>query len=88
MIWSLCPTYKGKEDEWRVRTPVIFIDVIEFHYPKQVMRYYGLRQTRLDSPEDHHMLHEVDRRGKVAVNWAAYHQGYIKGWDEREDYVA
>ena len=67
---------------------MIVFDMVEYHYPDRVMHQYGLRQTRPDPPDDLRMLHEVDRRGKVAVNWAAYHQGYIKGWDEREDYVA
>jgi mobile domain-containing protein len=87
MIWDPYPAYRGDEDEWRVRTPMIFFDVVEYHYPERVMRQYGLRQTRPGPPEDHNQLHEVDRRGKATVNWAAYHRGYIEGWDGREDYV-
>ena len=37
---------------------------VQYHYPERVTRQYGLRQTRPDPPEEHRMLHDVDRRGK------------------------
>lgn len=65
---------------WRSRTPLICFQIVEMHVPDRVLLQFGMVQHIPDPVE---AVERVTMQGKTDEDWSAYHEKYIKQWDNR-----
>uniref|UniRef100_A0A8I7BFE6 Aminotransferase-like plant mobile domain-containing protein n=1 Tax=Hordeum vulgare subsp. vulgare TaxID=112509 RepID=A0A8I7BFE6_HORVV len=70
---------------WRSRTPLICFQIVEMHVPDRVLLQFGMMQHIPDPVE---AVERVTMQGKTDEDWSAYHEEYIKQWDNRLHSVA
>ena len=51
------------QEIWRMMSPLICFDIVEWHRPKRVLRQFGLQQEIPQFCSIELNLHSVDRRG-------------------------
>ncbi|XP_062212493.1 uncharacterized protein LOC133913377 [Phragmites australis] len=65
---------------WRSRTPLICFQIVEMHVPDRVLLQFGMSQHIPDPVE---AVERVTMQGKADQDWSAYHDKYIKLWENR-----
>ncbi|MFQ6650082.1 hypothetical protein Gotur_023259, partial [Gossypium turneri] len=69
---------------WCVNAPVINCQMVEWYAKDRVFHQFGCRQyipnVLIQLGKD---VHEIDKKGKHAKNWALEHQPYIVLWNSR-----
>ena len=63
--------------------PLICFHIIEKHTPDRVIRQFGMIQEILRDVDTDEVLHKIDLRGKVGVNWMRRHGVHILDWGNR-----
>ena len=65
---------------WTARVSLICFHIIEKHTPNCVVRQFGMIQEIPRDVDTDEVLHKIDLRGKVGVNWMQKHAGHILNW--------
>ncbi|KAL6894011.1 hypothetical protein ACP4OV_008109 [Aristida adscensionis] len=65
---------------WLARTPLICFQIVEMHVPDRVMLQLGMMQHIPDPVE---AVDRITMQGKADQDWSAYHDKYIKQWENR-----
>ena len=63
--------------------PLICFHIIEKHTPDRVIRQFGMIQSIPHDVDTDEVLHKIDLRGKVGVNWMWRHGVHILDWGNR-----
>ena len=83
------PTISLADQEiWRMMSPLICFDIVEWHRPERVLRQFGLQQEITPFCSIELKLHSVNRRGRHKCDWGAFHAQYITLWRSREERIA
>ena len=68
----------------RVRVPLVFWYIIEFHCPDRVMRQFGLLQNIPEVVNTNlNGVYQLNLSGYPGRNWAQFHRGWIQYWNAR-----
>ena len=58
---------------WTTTEPLVCFHIIEKHTPDRVIRQFGMIQEIPHDVDTDEVLHKIDLRGKVSVNWIRRH---------------
>ena len=62
---------------WTATVLLICFHIIEKHTPERVIHQFGMIQEIPGAVDIDEVLHKIDLRGKVGVNWMQKHAGHI-----------
>ena len=68
---------------WTATVPLVCFHLVEKHTPDRVVRQFGMIQEIPHVANIDTVLHQIDLRGKVGVDWTRRHAGYIVEWGNR-----
>nr|POE78174.1 serine/threonine-protein phosphatase 7 long form like [Quercus suber] len=68
---------------WTAKVPLVCFHLIEKHTPERVVRQFGMIQGIPPSVDTDTVLHKIDLRGKVGVDWMRRHAVHIVHWRNR-----
>ncbi|XP_065628827.1 serine/threonine-protein phosphatase 7 long form homolog [Quercus suber] len=68
---------------WTAKVPLVCFHLIEKHTPERVVRQFGMIQGIPPSIDTDTVLHKIDLRGKVGVDWMRRHAVHIVHWRNR-----
>ena len=63
--------------------PLVCFHLVEIHTPDRVVRQFGMIQEIPDDIDTDTVLHAIDLRGKVCVDWMRKHALHITHWGNR-----
>ncbi|KAK7858661.1 udp-rhamnose/udp-galactose transporter 5, partial [Quercus suber] len=63
--------------------PLVCFHLVEKHTPDRVVRQFGMIQEIPQPVDTDTVLHKIDLRGKVGVDWTRRHAGHIIEWGNR-----
>ena len=65
---------------WTATVPLVCFHLVEIHTPDRVIRQFGMIQEIPRNVDIDTVLHAIDLRGKVGVDWMRKHALHIRGW--------
>ena len=65
---------------WTATVPLMCFHIIEKHTPDCVVRQFEMIQEIPRDVDTDEVLHKIDLRGKVGVNWMRKHAEHILNW--------
>ncbi|KAL0006724.1 hypothetical protein SO802_008226 [Lithocarpus litseifolius] len=65
---------------WTVMVPLVCFHLVKLHTPDRVVRRFGMIQEIPRDVDTNIVLHQIDLRGKVGVNWMQRHAMHIMEW--------
>ena len=68
---------------WMATVPLVCFHLVEKHTPDRVVRQFGMIQEIPQPVDTDTVLHGIDLRGKVGVDWTRRHAGHIIEWGNR-----
>ena len=68
---------------WTATVPLVCFHLVELHTPDRVVRQFGMIQEISRDVDTNIVLHQIDLRGKVGVNWMQRHAMHIMEWGNR-----
>ena len=68
---------------WTATVPLICFHIIEKHTPDRVVHQFRMIQEIPHDVDIDEVLHKIDLKGKVGVNWIRKHAGHILNWGNR-----
>ncbi|KAF3967255.1 hypothetical protein CMV_008721 [Castanea mollissima] len=68
---------------WTATVPLVCFHLVEKHTPNRVVRQFGMIQEIPYDVDTDTVLHAIDLRGKVGVDWMRKHAGHIREWGNR-----
>ena len=68
---------------WTAMVSLVCFHIIEKHTPDRVFRQFGMIQVIPHDVDTDEVLHKIDLRGKVGVNWMRRHGVHILDWGNR-----
>ena len=68
---------------WMATMPLVCFHLVEKHTPNHVVRQFGMIQEIPHVVDTDTVLHDIDLRGKVSVEWMRKHAGHIMEWGNR-----
>ena len=68
---------------WTATVPLVCFHIIEKHTPDRVVRQFGTIQEIPYDVDIEEVLHKINLKGKVGVNWMRKHAGHILNWGNR-----
>ena len=68
---------------WTATVPLVCFHIIKKHTPDRVVRQFGMIQAIPHDVDTDEVLHKIDLRGKVGVNWMRRHGVHILDWGNR-----
>ena len=68
---------------WTATVPLVCFHLVEKHTPDRVVRQFGMIQEILDDVDTDIVLHAIDLRGKVGVDWMRKHALHLLHWGNR-----
>ena len=60
--------------------PLVCFHLVEIHTPDRVVHQFGMIQEIPSDVDTDIMIHAIDLRGKVDVDWMWKHVGHIREW--------
>uniref|UniRef100_A0A7N2RFD4 Aminotransferase-like plant mobile domain-containing protein n=1 Tax=Quercus lobata TaxID=97700 RepID=A0A7N2RFD4_QUELO len=70
---------------WTATVPLVCFHLVEKHTPDRVVRQFGMIQEIPRAVNTDRVLHGIDLRGKIGVNWMQKHAAHILEWGYRFD---
>ena len=64
-------------DMWTARVPLVCFWLVEKHTPDRVIRQFGMIQEIPRNVDTDTVLHTIDLKGKVGVDWMRKHAAHI-----------
>ena len=68
---------------WTATVPLVCFHLVERHTPDRVVRQFGMIQEIPRDVDTDRVLHGIDLRGKIGVNWMQKHAMHILEWGNR-----
>ena len=68
---------------WMATVSLICFHLVEIHTPDHVVRQFGMIQEIPHTVDTDTVLHVIDLREKVDVDWTRGHAGHIIEWGNR-----
>ncbi|XP_075662656.1 uncharacterized protein LOC142632124 isoform X2 [Castanea sativa] len=68
---------------WTATVPLVCFHLVEKHTPDRVVRQFGMIQEIPHNVDTDTVLHAIDLRGKVGVDWMRKHAAHITEWGNR-----
>ncbi|KAK9988546.1 hypothetical protein SO802_028785 [Lithocarpus litseifolius] len=68
---------------WTATVSLVCFHLVELHTPDRVVRQFGMIQEIPRDVDTNTVLHQIDLRGKVGVNWMQRHAMHIMEWGNR-----
>ncbi|XP_075636957.1 serine/threonine-protein phosphatase 7 long form homolog [Castanea sativa] len=68
---------------WTATVPLVCFHLVEKHTPDRVVRQFGMIQEIPRNVDTDTVLHGIDLRGKVGVDWTRKHAVHIDEWSNR-----
>ncbi|XP_075658619.1 uncharacterized protein LOC142628393 [Castanea sativa] len=68
---------------WTAMVPLVCFHLVEKHTPDRVVRQFGMIQEIPRNVDTDTVLHAIDLRGKVGVDWMRKHAAHITEWGNR-----
>ena len=68
---------------WTAMVSLVCFHIIEKHTPDRVFRQFGMIQAIPHDVDTDEVLHKINLRGKVGVNWMWRHSVHILDWGNR-----
>ncbi|KAF3968448.1 hypothetical protein CMV_007669 [Castanea mollissima] len=68
---------------WTATVPLVCFHLVEKHTPNRVVRQFGMIQEIPRNVDTDTVLHAIDLRGKVGVDWMRKHTTHITEWGNR-----
>ncbi|KAF3972561.1 hypothetical protein CMV_003939 [Castanea mollissima] len=65
---------------WTTTVPLVCFHLVEKHTPDRVVRQFGMIQEIPRNVDTDTVLHAIDLRGKVGVDWMRKHAAHITEW--------
>ena len=65
---------------WTATMPLVCFHLVEKHTLNHIVRQFGMIQEISRDVDTNTMLHGIDLRGKVNVDWTRKHAGHIIKW--------
>ncbi|XP_075656691.1 serine/threonine-protein phosphatase 7 long form homolog [Castanea sativa] len=65
---------------WTATVPLVCFHLVEKHTPDRVVRQFGMIQEIPRDVDTDTVLHDIDLRGKVGVDWTRKHAVHIDEW--------
>ena len=68
---------------WTATVTLVCFHLVEKHTPDRVVRQFGMIQEIPNDVDTDTVLHAIDLRGKVGVDWMRKHALYLLHWGNR-----
>ena len=68
---------------WTATVPLVCFHLVEKHTPDRVVRQFGMIQEIPNDVDTDTVLHAIDLRGKVGVDWMRKHALHLLHWGNR-----
>ena len=68
---------------WMATIPLVCFHLVEIHTPDRVVRQFGMIQEIPHDVDTNTILHAIDLREKVGVDWMRKHAVHILEWGNR-----
>ncbi|XP_050254850.1 serine/threonine-protein phosphatase 7 long form homolog [Quercus robur] len=68
---------------WTATVPLVCFHLVEIHTPDRVVRQFGMIQEIPEDVNTDPVLHAIDLRGKVGVDWMRKHATHLLNWGNR-----
>ena len=68
---------------WTATVPLVCFHLVERHTPDRVVHQFGMIQEIPRDVDTDRVLHGIDLRGKIGVNWMQKHAVQILEWGNR-----
>ncbi|KAL0014754.1 hypothetical protein SO802_001823 [Lithocarpus litseifolius] len=68
---------------WTTSVPLVCFHLVEKHTSDRVVRQFGMIQEVPRDVNTDTILHGVDLRGKVGVDWTRKHAEHVREWGNR-----
>ena len=68
---------------WTATVPLVCFHLVEKHTPDRVVHQFGMIQEIPSDVDTDIMIHAIDLRGKVDVDWMWKHALHIMHWGNR-----
>ena len=91
MVWQLyeadfedlLPWCVAGRPVWTATVPLVCFHLVEIHTPDRVVRQFGMIQEIPGDVDTDTVLHAIDLRGKVGVDWMRKHALHLLHWGNR-----
>ena len=80
---NLLPWCVAGRAVWTAMVPLVCFHLVEIHTPDRVVRQFGMIQEISRDVDIDTVLHAIDLRGKVSVDWMRKHAMLIVEWGNR-----
>ncbi|KAF3961442.1 hypothetical protein CMV_013932 [Castanea mollissima] len=77
---DLPPWYVAGRAVWTATVPLVCFHLVEKHTPDHVVHQFGMIQEISRNVDTDTVLHAIDLRGKVGVDWMRKHAAHITKW--------
>ena len=77
---NLSPWCVAGRAMWTTMVPLVCFHLVEIHTPNRVVHQFGMIQEILRDVDTDTVLHAIDLRGKVGVDWMRKHAMHITEW--------
>ena len=68
---------------WTATVPLVCFHLVEIHTPDRVVRQFGMIQEIPGNVDTDTVLHAIDLRGKVGIDWMWKHALHLLNWGNR-----
>ncbi|KAI5672365.1 hypothetical protein M9H77_12729 [Catharanthus roseus] len=69
-------------DLWRAEVLLICYEIVEYYYPKRVMRQFARAQMVPDAVDACLDLHQIQLRGNDNTSWVTQHAIHLDAWNQ------
>ena len=77
---DLPPWCVARRVVWTATVPLVCFHLVEIHTPNRVVHQFGMIQEIFRDVDIDTVLHAIDLRGKVGVDWMRKHAMHITEW--------
>ncbi|XP_075659218.1 serine/threonine-protein phosphatase 7 long form homolog [Castanea sativa] len=80
---NLPPWYVAGRAVWTVTVSLVCFHLVEKHTPDRIIHQFGMIQEISHNVDTDTVLHAIDLRGKVGIDWTREHAVHIDEWGNR-----